>query len=50
MAEGLFTGKCLGDYVNASRCDPLSARRIVNGLDRASEIAGYFARFREALG
>jgi putative chitinase len=49
MAEGLFTGKKLSDYVVESGLpDYFGARRVVNGLDRANLIAGY-ARKYEAL-
>lgn len=49
MSEGRFTGKSLGDYFGPRKCDPKGARRIINGTDRADEIAGYFERFRAAL-
>ena len=39
--EGWFTGKKLSDYINGSTTDYTNARRIVNGLDKASLIAGY---------
>lgn len=41
MEKGLFTGKALGDYFDADTDDPINARRIVNGTDKASLIAGY---------
>ncbi len=41
MIHGEFTGKALGAYFDRSKEDWLNARRIVNGLDRASDIAGY---------
>jgi putative chitinase len=41
MEEGLFTGKALGDYFDADTDDPINARRIVNGTDKAKLIAGY---------
>lgn len=50
MSEGLFTSKKLSDYFNASTNDPAGARRIINGQDRAGEIAGYHRRFLGALG
>jgi putative chitinase len=49
MGEGLFTGKRLSDYFTADADDPVGARRIVNGSDRAAEIAGYYRRFLAAL-
>ena len=48
-AEGWFTGKKLGDYFSATKSDPTNARRIINGTDKASLIAGYFTSFRSAL-
>lgn len=48
-AEGIWTGKKLGDYFTPTRADWTNARRIVNGTDRAGEIAGYAKKFHEAL-
>lgn len=48
-AEGWFTGHKLSDYIKGSKCDYVGARRIVNGQDRASQIAGYAAAFEKAL-
>jgi hypothetical protein len=39
MLEGLFTGKKLSDYVNAQKTDYVGARAVVNGTDKAQEIA-----------
>lgn len=49
MAEGLFTGKGLPDYFDADNDDPINARRIVNGTDKAKLIAGYHAKALEAI-
>jgi len=38
---GVFTGKSLSDYIGPGRVDFVGARRIINGTDRASKIAGY---------
>lgn len=46
---GTFTGKKLGDYINAKGCDFRNARRVINGVDRAEMIAGYAEKFLEAL-
>jgi putative chitinase len=46
MTEGWFTGKSLGDYLPG---DYREARRVVNGLDAAGEIAGYARKFEAAL-
>lgn len=49
MTEGIYTGKSLSDYIGATRCDYVNARRIVNGTDRAQLIAGYAKQFEAAL-
>lgn len=45
MVEGWFTGKKLADFPS----EFVGARRIVNGLDRASKIAGYAYDFLSAI-
>lgn len=45
MGEGWFTGKKLSDYPN----DFVESRRIVNGTDRATLIAGHAYAFLQAL-
>ena len=47
--RGDFTGLALEDFFNDRRDDPLQARRVVNGMDRAALIAGYHAKFLSAL-
>lgn len=49
MQRGLFTGKKLADYFTPKSSDWVSARKIINGLDRANDIAGYAKRFYDAL-
>lgn len=51
MQEGWFTGKSLSTYLPAvADIHQFSnARRIINGLDRAVEIAGYALEFQAAL-
>jgi putative chitinase len=50
MEKGLFTGKCLFDYIGVlGHADYRNARRIVNGLDKADLIAGYAETFENAL-
>lgn len=39
MREGWFTGKKLSDYITLQRSDFVGARRIINGNDKAVEIA-----------
>lgn len=46
MERGIFTGKKLGDYLPG---DYVNARRIINGLDKAPEIAGYARGWEAAL-
>jgi putative chitinase len=47
--RGDFTGKSLEDYFTATKTDWVNARRIVNGLDRATLIAGYARKFHNVL-
>lgn len=49
MEFGLFTGKGLGDYFFGDKNDPVNARRIINGVDKAEMIAGYHDKFLAAL-
>lgn len=42
---GDFTGKCLEMYFNEKMDDPIGARKIINGKDKASLIAGYYRKF-----
>lgn len=41
MEHGWFTGKRLDNYLTGEITDYTNARRVVNGVDRASLIAGY---------
>ena len=49
MTRGMFTGKRLSDYFNSTTDDPINARRIINGTDRAADIATYYRLFLAAL-
>lgn len=49
MSRGTFTGKKLSDYFNSNLTDYVNARRIINGTDRADDIAGYAQDFYRAL-
>lgn len=49
MRRGIFTGKKLKDYFNGSKKDYRRARRIVNGMDKASLIAKYAVKFENIL-
>lgn len=46
---GDFTGKSLELYFNDKKEDPINARRIINGLDKADIIAMYYYKFKTAL-
>jgi len=46
MQTGAFTGKKLSDY---QPTDYLHMRKIINGMDRAKDIAGYAEVFESAL-
>lgn len=47
--KGMFTGKKLSDYFNDTKDDPVNARRIVNGTDKAQLIAGFHRNFLSAI-
>jgi len=49
MLEGIFTGKKLSDYLTPARSDYIGARRIVNGTDKAGEIAALAEAYEAAL-
>lgn len=49
MVHGWFTGVGLPKYFNATVEDPVQARRIVNVMDKADLIAGYYRKFKAAL-
>jgi len=49
MEHGTFTGKKLSDYFNETKCDWTGARKIINGTDKATEIADIAKKFYAAL-
>lgn len=49
MRDGIFTGKKLSDYFSATVSDFVGARRIINGQDRAVDIANYAKKFLAAI-
>lgn len=49
MFNGWFTGKSLDDYFNEEVDDPYNARRVINGTDRAQDLADYHELFLEAI-
>lgn len=46
---GDFTGKCLEMYFSESKQDPVGARRIINGTDKAEKIAKEYTQFLQCL-
>lgn len=46
---GDFTGKSLEDYFNVKTNDPLRARKIINGMDKAELIMSYHNKFLKCL-
>jgi Chitinase class I len=49
MFKGWYTGKKLDDYFNDKVEDWINARRIINGMDKAKEIALIAQKFYECL-
>lgn len=56
MKLGIFTGKSLATYLDgvqesdaADFAEYTAARRIINGTDKASAVAGYAQKFEDAL-
>jgi hypothetical protein len=49
MVDGDFTGKKLGDFFTDTVTDWYNARTIVNGHDRATDIAGYAEKFLNGI-
>mgnify|MGYP000981238786 CR=1 FL=1 len=47
--KGTFTSKSLEDYFTTKKEDPINARRIINGTDKAQLIAGYYWKFKSSL-
>lgn len=49
MFYGYFTGKRLNDYVNENESNYYSARKVINGLDKARLIESYANKFYEII-
>lgn len=47
--RGDFTGVSLENYFNSFKSDPVNARRVINGLDKAEMIAEYYEGFLRAI-
>jgi len=49
MMNGIFTGKKLGTYVTETKREYVKARGVINGVDRAREIADYAESIEDIL-
>lgn len=49
MNHAWFTGRKLSDFINEKKVDFVNARRIINGLDRADQIADMARRMDDIL-
>lgn len=49
MIDGVYTGKKLGHYFNEKIDDPVNARRIINGTDKAKLVAKYHENFLDSI-
>ena len=49
MIQGVFTGRELAPYISAKVDDPVNARRIINGTDKAALVAGYHLHLLTAI-
>lgn len=49
MQDGWFTGRKLSDYITETKRDFRNARRIINGMDKASQIAELADEYFDAL-
>lgn len=49
MVNGRFTGRTLSDFFTATASDWTGARKIINGTDRAADIALYAKKFLAAI-
>jgi len=49
MSQGFVTGKKLGDFINNQNTDYANARKIINGLDHAEDIATSAKKFEQIL-
>jgi len=49
MLDGDYTSRPLSRYINKDKCDFNNSRRVVNGTDRAEDIAAYAEKFLSAI-
>lgn len=47
--QGWFTGKSIPDYITLNHSDYVNARRVINGTDKATEIAALAVDFESLL-
>lgn len=47
--QGWFTGKKLADYISTTEKDYINARRVINGTDRAKQIAKIAEKFEQIV-
>ncbi|WP_312076611.1 hypothetical protein [Chryseobacterium sp.] len=47
--KGIFTGVKLSNYISESKKDYVNARRVINGTDQATSIAGYAEKIEKCL-
>ncbi len=50
METGFFTSRKFADYFNKAMENWINARRIINRLDKAPQIADYGRKFYSAIG
>lgn len=49
MTTGLYTGRKLSQYFNQTTNDPIGARKIINGQDKADLIKEYHTKFSKSI-
>lgn len=49
MWHGLYTGVGLSKYFNDTTEDPINCRKVINGLDQADRIAGFYQDFKATI-
>ncbi len=49
MKEGVFSGAKIGTYIYNGHTDYVGARKVINGTDKNTEIAGHATKFEEIL-
>ena len=49
MQNGIFTGRKIGTYINETKTDYYNARKVINGLDRATIISEYAIKIESLI-